>query len=268
MRDDCWRNRTDCTTMADMRYKLIVTDVDGCVAPEESEAWNLEGFCELARRVRAGDGSRPLPLTLCTGRPQPYVEVLMKLLDIRVPAICESGAVLYSLHDNRSVYGPGVTQEKLDELYEIRHFVTTDLLVRYPEAVFQYGKEAHVSVFSEDASRIPALADEVRSFVARYSDDPVEISASHYYLNISLRGVTKGSALRRLAAELKVSRDEIAAIGDTEGDLPLREAAGFFACPSNATPGTAQVADYVSPKPDAAGLMDILDLITTDKARV
>ena len=251
--------------MADMRYTLIVTDVDGCLAPEESEAWNLDGFCELARRVRAGDGTRPLPLTLCTGRPQPYVEVLMKLLDIRLPAICESGAVLYSLHDNRSVYGPGVTREKLDELSEIRHFMTSDLFVRYPEAVYQFGKEAHLSVFSEDPARIPVLADEIREFVRRYTDDPVEISASHYYLNISLRGVTKGSALRMLASERGLSREEIAAIGDTEGDLPLREEAAFFACPSNATPRTAAVADYVSSKPDVAGLMDILDRITGDE---
>ena len=250
--------------MTAMRYKLIVTDVDGCLAPEESEAWNLEGFCELARRVRTGVGGRPLPLTLCTGRPQPYVEVLMKLLDIRLPAICESGAVLYSLHDNRSVYGPGVTRVKLDELREIRHFVMSDLLIRYPEAVYQFGKEAHMSVFSEDPSRIPVLADEVRRFVGRYADDPVEISASHYYLNISLRGVTKGSALRMLASGIGVSREEIAAIGDTEGDLPLREEASFFACPSNATPRAAEVADYVSPKPDVAGLMDILDRITSD----
>lgn len=245
--------------MAGVTCKLIVSDVDGCLAPEESAAWDLEAFASLASRVRAGNAERPF--TLCTGRPQPYVEVLMKLLDVRVPAICESGAVFYSLHDNRSVYGPGVTDSKLDELVEIRHFITSDLLHRYPQTVYQFGKEAHLSVFSADPSRIPLLADEVRRFAGRYADDPVEISASHYYLNVSLRGVTKGSALRQLMSELNVSRNEVAAIGDTSGDLPLREEAGFFACPANATPETAAAADYVSPYPDVAGLMDILDRI-------
>lgn len=261
-----------CTTMAErfakggaVRYRLIVSDVDGCLAPEESAAWNLERFAALAARVRGAGSGEGLPFTLCTGRPQPYVEVLMKLLDVRVPAICENGAVIYSLHDNRSVYGPGVTELKLEELREIRRFITSDLLRRHPQAVHQFGKEAQISVFCGDPSRIPLLADEVRAFAERFSDDPVDIGASHYYLNISLRGVTKGSAMQALMAQLGVVREQVAAVGDTAGDLPLREQAGFFGCPSNATPETAARADYVSPYPDAAGLMDILDQITASQ---
>lgn len=242
-----------------MHYRLIVSDVDGCIAPEESAAWDLAPFVRLAERVRARQ--HEVPFTLCTGRPQPYVEALMKLFDVRVPAICESGAVLYSLTDNRSVYGPGVTEEKLDELLEIRHFVTSDLLKRYPEAVHQFGKEAHLSLFSEDPARIPFLADEIARFASRYADDPVEISASHFYLNVSLRGVTKGSALRRLMADLQVDPKSVATIGDTVGDLPLREESGFFACPANATAETKAHADYVSPHRDAHGVLDILSRI-------
>jgi HAD superfamily hydrolase (TIGR01484 family) len=240
-----------------VKYKLIVSDVDGCLAPEESAAWDFTAFGRLAERVRRLQET--VSFTLCTGRPQPYVEVLMKLLDIRIPAICESGAVLYSLRDNRSVYGPGVTEEKLDELFEIRHFITSDLLKRYPLAVHQFGKEAQISLFSADPARIPELADEVRRFAARYSDDPVEVSASHYYLNVSLRGVTKGSALRRLMDEAGVSKDDVASVGDTVGDLPLRDESAFFACPANSTADVRSVADYVSPRSDVHGLLDILD---------
>lgn len=240
-----------------MKYRLIVSDVDGCLAPEESAAWDFAAFARLAERVRAlGDD---VSFTLCTGRPQPYVEALMKLLDVRIPAICESGAVLYSLRDNRSVYGPGVTEAKLDELYEIRHFITSDLLKRYPSAVHQFGKEAQISLFSADPARIPALADEIREFASRYPDNPVEVSASHYYLNVSLTGVTKGSAVRRLMEEVGVTKADVASIGDTVGDLPLREESAYFASPANATEETRAHADYVSPYTDVHGLQDILD---------
>jgi len=240
-----------------VQYRLIVSDVDGCLAPEESAAWDFPAFASLADRVRALQDTTSF--TLCTGRPQPYVEVLMKLLDVRIPAICESGAVLYSLKDNRSIYGPGVTEEKLDELFEIRHFITSDLLKRYPLAVHQFGKEAQISLFSADPARIPELADEVRRFADRYRDDPVEVSASHYYLNVSLRGVTKGSAVRQLMSETGASRSQVAAIGDTVGDLPLADEAAFFACPANSTPEVQAAADYVSPHRDVHGLLDILD---------
>ena len=93
-----------------MSVKWIITDLDGCVSPEESVPWALEPFVEFARQSRAASAGESdlAPLTLCTGRPQPYAEVLMKILDIRAPAICENGAVLYSLPDNRARIGPGL----------------------------------------------------------------------------------------------------------------------------------------------------------------
>jgi HAD superfamily hydrolase (TIGR01484 family) len=245
-----------------VRYKLIVSDVDGCLAPEESAAWDFRAFSRLAALARGDDGREPLPLTLCTGRPQPYVEVLMKLLDVRLPAICEGGAVLYALADNRSAYGPGVTPERLEELYEIRHFISSDLLPRYRDVVYQFGKEAQISLYAEDPARIPLLAEEVRRFAGRFTDDPVEVSATRYYLNVSLRGVDKGSALRRLLADLGIRRDEVASIGDTAGDLPLREESAFFGSPANATEEAKAHADYVSEHRDVHGLLDIIERIT------
>ena len=86
----------------------------------------------------------------------------------------------------------------------------------------------------------------------------VVISATPYYLNMSMAGVNKGNTLRALLEELGTDREHAAGIGDTEGDLPLRDAVGFFACPSNATPDVKKAADYVSPYPDIKGFLDIL----------
>ena len=65
--------------------------------------------------------------------------------------------------------------------------------------------------------------------------------------------------LQTLFEELGVGKDDVAGIGDTEGDLPLREAVGFFACPANARPAIQAVADYVSPYPMIEGVLDILE---------
>lgn len=59
-------------------------------------------------------------------------------------------------------------------------------------------------------------------------------------------------------SELGLTRDEVAGIGDTEGDLPLRREVSFFACPANATPEVKKVADYVAPHPNIRGVLDIL----------
>lgn len=245
-----------------MSIRIIVSDIDGCISPEESVAWDLDSFAELARLSRAASAGTSLlpPMTLCTGRPQPYVEALMKILDIRLPVICENGAVIYDLPENLAQYAPNVTPAKIAGLRHLRQFIEEAILPapEFAGSVLQFGKEAQMSVFSKDPSMFPAMRKQLDAFVSAHSDVKVVISASHFYLNISLAGVDKGSAIRKVLSDLKIGHDEAAGIGDTEGDLPLREAVAFFACPANATPDVKKVADYVSPYPSLRGILDIL----------
>lgn len=239
-----------------MRFDLIVADVDGCLTSEGSVPFHEETLHALAAAVRGG--GLP-PLTLCTGRPQPYVEVLMKLFDIRLPAICENGAVIYTLPDNRAVYGPGVRAERIHQLRALRSFIEDDLLPRHPGTVLQFGKEAQISVFSDDPARLPPLVAPIEEFIAGNGGLPeVHISPSHYYLNISLIGVSKGVALQHLFQELRIDSARVLGIGDTIGDLPIREAVGTFACPANAHGEIREVADYVAKQEEGAGVLEIL----------
>lgn len=240
--------------------KWIIADVDGCLSSEKSVPWDMENFAKLVALARAAADGRGIlaPMTLCTGRPQPYVEVLMKMLDVRAPAICENGAVFYTLHDNHARYGPGVTSEKILGLRAVRKYIETDILPQYPEAVLQFGKEAQISIYSEKTEILPRMQEPIAAFARDNGGPALRITASHFYLNISLEGVDKGQSLRALLGELGVAHDDTAGIGDTEGDLPLREAVGFFACPANATAEIKEVADYVSPYPLIEGVLDIL----------
>jgi hypothetical protein len=243
-----------------LSVQWIIADVDGCLAPEESVPWDLDAFTQLAavwRRASAGASDLP-PMTLCTGRPQPYAEVLMKLLDVRGPAICESGAVIYTLSGNHARYGPGVTATKIKGLRALRRYVEQDLLPKHPGVVVQFGKEAQLSLFADPPRLLEPVRRELEEWVERHGGPAVEVTMSHFYLNVSLASVSKGAAVRMLMTELGVERHAAAGIGDTEGDLPLRDAVGFFACPANATEAIRAVADYVSPFPTVQGVLDIL----------
>ncbi len=243
-----------------MAVKWIISDIDGCLSPDASVIWNLEDFWEVARRSRAASAGQGTlaPLTICTGRPQPYVEVLMKILDVRVPAICENGAVLYSLHDNWARYGPGVTSEKIRGIQEVRAFVESEILPAHPDCIRQFGKEAQLSIFSERFELFAEMKARIEEAFEGKGPE-LHIDASPCYLNISLAGVNKGSTLTALLGELNATKEEVAGIGDSEGDLALRDAVGFFACPANAQDCIKDVADYVSPGEDIKGVLDILD---------
>jgi HAD superfamily hydrolase (TIGR01484 family) len=240
-----------------VNWKLIVSDVDGCISPEESAAWDLDPFVALARRIR-GDGVNRVPFTLCTGRPQPYVEVLAKLLDIRLPLICENGAVIYELASNHSTPGPGVEIRSVAFLRSLRGHLET-LLPEYTGAAIQFGKEAQLSVYSADPEAIPHLASAAQDYTDRESPGSVRIDSSHYYLNISITGVDKGTALAWLQSRIGVGPQETAVIGDTGGDLAMREYAAFFGAPANATESVKAEADRVSAKSDVHAVHEFLD---------
>ncbi|MCX8064182.1 MAG: HAD hydrolase family protein [Candidatus Hydrogenedentes bacterium] len=246
-----------------MAYKWIISDIDGCLSPEGSYGWNWENFKLLvdffnSRKKR--NGKYPVPLILCTGRPQPYVEVWAKILDLRAPLICENGAVIYYLPTNTSIFGPGITIEKIEGLRKVRRYIEMKVLPSYPDVVYQFGKEAQISLFSENPEVFGKIKEEILDFVGRLGGPELVIQPSHFYLNISLAGVNKGEAIKMVYDEVGINKMECVGIGDTLGDLPLRENVVFFACPNNAQTEVKEVADYVSPYSDMLGVLDILKL--------
>src|SRR5262245_27856418 len=76
--------------------RLIVADVDGVLSRGAAAP---PGFAVLQRLAACNDRSRHdathPAITLCTGRPAPYVEVLIQAIHGFYPAVYEHGAGLY-----------------------------------------------------------------------------------------------------------------------------------------------------------------------------
>ena len=67
------------------------------------------------------------------------------------------------------------------------------------------------------------------------------------------RVADKGALYRQLCRRWRVEPSETAAIGDDEPDVPLLEAAGFSACPSDAAPAARAAAKIVLVHPGGRG---------------
>src|SRR5215813_1596891 len=126
--------------------RLIVANVDGVLSLGEAAPLD---FAVLQRLVEVNDRARREPqhpaITLCTGRPAPYVEVLMQAIHGFYPAIYEHGAGLYMPKPYGFKAHPALTpamQAQLMELHAVLHtaLVATDL------AYFQPGKSASFSL--------------------------------------------------------------------------------------------------------------------------
>jgi hypothetical protein len=99
------------------------------------------------------------------------------------------------------------------------------------------------------------VAPELR---ARFSPS-LYITRTHPWLvEGTAQGVTKGEGLRRLCQMLGVNPRRVLAIGDSDNDIPLLEAAGYAVAMGNATPGVKAVADWVAPPIEEDGAVAAL----------
>src|SRR5690606_4683927 len=81
------------------RFDLIIADIDGCLTPEGPEPFDVARLAQIAahnERAFSGDAGTPPPITLCSGRPQPFAEAMCRLIhNTRIPCVCENGVWVY-----------------------------------------------------------------------------------------------------------------------------------------------------------------------------
>lgn len=243
------------TTPNSLPIRLVVFDIDGVLTGGETEPLDLDLMAQLAWMNRAArqDSTRPA-ITLCTGRPAPYVEIMLQAIDGRLPCIYENGAGLYIPDGYRFVPHPGVGNGRGFQAARQR---LEETLVRSGRAFFQPGKEFSLSIFARNPSQTPALYEWTVSALGSLRET-VELSYAASCLNVLPRGVDKGRGLAFLAEQTGYRPEEMLGVGDSDADLPFLTMTGHSAAPANANRAVKRAVEYVSAYETAAGVRDIL----------
>lgn len=230
--------------------RLVVADIDGCLVSLHHAAYDLERLAEVAalnRRSRT-DPTVP-PLTLLSGRPHPYVDALMQIVDVSLPAVFENGVGM-AIRDPYHARLRPESQRGLEALERLR-----TVLEERAEVALQPGKMASMSVFpfgeGRDAAGVEAL---VRDAVEREGLN-LRLDPARDCVNVLLPGIDKGVGLRWLAETVGVEPRTIAGIGDSAGDLSWLEACGVSCAPANADPDVRARADLQPDGEDVAALL-------------
>jgi len=243
---------------ADRRFDAVICDIDGCLGPERA-ADPLDAR-DLARVRTYNDaahelGDRPV-VTVCTGRPQPYAEAVCRLIgNRRLPIVCEMGVWLWWPADNIYDRDPRITPEDIHAVHEASDWIEKSY---GPMGVVQQpGKTCSLSLYHPDTERLMAIKPELEAaFEERRW--PLRVSSTWLWINCDLAHVSKSTGIERLMEASGLTKQRLAGIGDTMGDMAIREHVALFACPANADESLKPRADFVSDKPEVEGVLDIL----------
>ena len=218
-------------------------DNEGCLTPGKGLPFDLEGIIAVRSILR----ERPeLHLVITTGRSAPYCEALWQLMGCSSePLICEGGAGLWwprsGLFENLG-----------------KPFPRAQVLARLAEipAELELGKANCLSLYPRDCTPddlLPKCRVALGSMV-----EMLELACSVAAVDITMRGISKGSAIVAYSQRFACQPFRLVAFGDGMNDLPMFEVVEWKACPSNARPELQARADFVSRQNHVWGLLDAL----------
>jgi len=257
--------------------KLVATDLDGTLVRTDGTV------SHFSRGVLAGLDRRGVPVVIVTARPIRWMDDLWSMVGQHGLAIVSNGAAVVDLGSGetrtvRDVQGIDPV-EGLRMIEAVRRAVPeASYAVECVSGLVRDERYRELDPFPED-SPVGDLAElwtePALKVLVKYFDAPdpgdfrsrvmaaVGEAATPTWtvdglVEISARGVTKATALARIAEELGVTSTEVVAFGDMPNDLPMLTWAGTSYAMANGHPDLLAAADRVAPTNDEDGVARVL----------
>lgn len=278
------------------RYRLLALDVDGTLVNSRDELTPATREA-LARARRSGIG-----VVVATGRRYSRTLHLVEPLAIDVPLVTSSGALVKDPADHRTLYRAEFEPNLLRAVLRITADSGFDALLcgdSYLAGFDFYYTTLDVS--TPELAEYIALNPDCGRHWARMLDAPPAdtflvftmgtreqmlvleerlngqlkgLLTTHvlrspryrgYLCEVSPAGVTKWSAIERLAAGWGIDDASICAVGDDVNDIAMIEAAGLGVAMGNAQEPVKVAADLVIPGHDEDGLVWLVERLLADE---
>ncbi len=248
----------------DRRIKLVVTDMDGTIIPEDEVL--RDEVVAMKERLNANG----IVFTLASGRQDCHMTDYVKKLGLDVPYVaCNGCAVMHNgvavtretipmlplrvIADKADEIGMSVLfgmdlcdfayratdfvleqRRRFDRYHEVRRFTDEQWQTLRLDKLFIVAKVEDGSIGGiEELCR--ELPDEF--YYKRYADRAIDILP---------RAASKANGVRQVADMLGVKMSEVMAVGDDMNDTEMLRAAGIGVAVANASPGAKEAADYVT----------------------
>ena len=259
--------------------KLIVVDIDRTtltddyrLLPEVVEA--------VARARRAG-----ITVAAATARSPEALHPIATELGIKGPCVCLNGAWTGSIQEpeKNCIHQGEMDQSNVVKLindaerlgfnpcwFTVSHWYALSRGALVEREVRATGMQPNIissiDQFAEPVLKLLCLEDEPKSVtidaIREVHDEHFDFTRSDTYLiEVTQKGVSKKTAISRLADHLGVQKNNIAAIGDSENDLEMIKWAGLGIAVGNAQSIVLEAADWTTKTNANAGVAHAIDKI-------
>ena len=276
-----------------MPIRLVAIDVDGTLVGSD-----LRIGARDADAIRDAVG-RGVTISLATGRLFAAAKPFADALGLRSPVIALNGASIYGMQRDEpqllasTPLARGVAVRAFDALKRAGFH----LQLYYDDRLYIDERNERAESYIRISQVEPVIVDDLRELLSSRIPDapgpmkvlgiasPEEVLSYIPVLGAELAGAAnvfrsqppflevtdpkahKGNALRWIARFLNVEESETAAIGDSDNDVPMFEAAGISFAVANATEPARNAATKIVARQDAGGVAEALEFVSHELAR-
>jgi len=263
-----------------MTYRLIATDLDDTLLNENSK------ISERNRKAIEAARRKGVYFTLATGRMAQSTFRYARQLEVELPLITYHGALVCSLHEEKPYYYRplefalvrDIIKEAQERSHHVNLYLEDRLFVKEYNRITSFYKNFS-SVEIEPVGDLVEYLDcrgmappKVTIIDKEEAMEEIEVILKERFpgrlnlmlsrpsfLEITHNLATKGQALKTLAKDLGINREEIIAFGDSINDLDMLEYAGLGVAVENARPQAKEVADIIAPSHQEDGVAEIIE---------
>ncbi len=221
--------------------KALVTDIDGTIT-DHARRISLPAIGAIRRLVDGG-----VPVVLASGNTLCFMDGIAKMIGTDGTVICENGGVW-----RRGFFGEPVVAG--DRRVTLAAFEA--LRDHYAGRGLALDPFSHGLRYADVAFARTVPADEVRAVLR---DHPIRVLDTGFAFHLQQDGISKATALVALARAMGMAPADFVAIGDSENDVDMIQAAGAGAAVGNAVPGAKATADFVATAPFGDGFVEAVD---------
>jgi len=246
--------------------RLLALDLDGTLMGDD-----LRISAPVKGAVAAAQ-ERGVVVTLATGRMFDVALPFARELNITAPMICYQGGVIQAADAAEPLYRAEMDPVPLREVMALAVERDWHMVLYADDQIFiaeqRYEDDLYTKWLGDDIRQVgdlssvldghvpskflivayPPEADRIEVEVRDRFADRMEIVRSHeLFVEGNPQGVSKGDALRRLAAHLDVPQAEVMAVGDQGNDATMIAWAGVGVVMGDGSPVVQAVADWVAP---------------------
>lgn len=248
-----------------MPVRYVLADIDDTIVATNGTVppCLYNGLQKLSWIIAKANLGQLPPFGFCTGREASYVLGIARFMEIPNSwSLVESGLLLYNPRSQDRKYHPALTQEMREVFEEIKKKRIPLLVAKFPFLFPYTDKEVNIAIERRDEAVSLKDCEQVIREALQNLVQFLEINVSSIAVDISPKGIDKGTGLIFLAEETGIPPSEMLLIDDSMGGKPAADHAGFLACPANAKPEFKELVrargekGYESPFEFAEGVAD------------